>query len=202
MNRHETALTSLLNDIIAHDPLSSSIAVGSLASGEYTDSSDMDIVIVTWRFDTLADNIGWIHAHTYTREESVRFDEGTVDGVLCHVSASTPTNYQGHVLTGPVWRWGPSRILYDPSGIAKWGEGCQKKFYQDNPELDAKQAIFHEQYRRWKSDRGFRRDFETQADFVDSIDLSGAAINYTAFTAQSQVAEIQLKKHSTTTRRT
>ena len=192
MNRHEQAMTSLLNDIIGHDPVCSAIAVGSIGRGDYTAQSDMDLVVVTWRFDSLADHIGWQHSCTCSRTESVRFDEGTVLGILCHLSACSPTNYQGHVMTGPVWRWGPARILHDPSGIAKWGEACREQFYRDNENLDRRHAVFHEQYRRWKSDKSFKREFETEADFVMSLDKSGARVSYGSFVDQMRFSEIDL----------
>ena len=185
-------MTSLVNRIIEHDPLSSVIAVGSIARGDYRDDSDMDVVVVTWRFDTLADEIDWRITHTFGRWSEVRFDEGLMEGITCHLAACTPTNYQGELMTGPVWKRGPSKILYDASGIAKWGEECRVQFHRENPELHRKCVEFDEQYRRWKSDRSFERKFTTEEEFVRSLDLSRARISYGSFVTQVQLREIQL----------
>lgn len=192
MNKHEIALTSLLNDIITHDPLCSVIVVGSIARGDYTPNSDMDVTVVSWRFDTLPDEIGWHHTRTYSRTSKGRFDEGIVKGVVCDMAVGTPSNYEGHVMTGPVWRRGPSIILYDPSGIAEWGERCRNQFYQENSELNKKCIEFENQYRRAKADRSFKREFETESEFVQSLDLSSVKISYSSFVEQAKFQKISL----------
>ena len=86
----------------------------------------------------------------------------------------------GH-MTGPVYHWGNGRILYDPSGIAQWGEDCVNQLLKDNPDFSKKLKKFHDQHQAWKKDNTIVREYETQLEFGDSIDLSKLVRNYRSF---------------------
>ena len=49
--------------------------------------------------------------------------------------------------------WEAKRIVYDPSGIAAWGERCNQLFLQANPDVDLKLTLWHREYAAWKADR-------------------------------------------------
>jgi len=88
-------------------------------------------------------------------------------------------------MSGPVYSWGETRILYDPSGIAGWGENCTKQLLADNPDYAIKIKRFHDQHQEWKRDKTVIREFETQLDFGQSVDLSKLVRNYQSFVSQA-----------------
>ena len=153
MDRHQQALTKLIRDLIELDPICSVIAIGSIGRGDYRPESDMDINVVTWRCQEIPRQLPWDLSQEIVHWDGVRLDEGYVDGIKTHLNCSTPTNYQGLIMRGRVWRWGESRVLHDPSGIAEWGERCIRQFFADNPQIAGQCRQHHDEYLRHKKDR-------------------------------------------------
>ena len=181
MDRHQLALANLIRDLVELDPICSVIAIGSMGRGDYHPDSDMDINVVTWRYRETPNQLPWEHSQCMVDWDGVRLDEGFVDGIKTHLNCSTPDNYEGLIMTGPVWRWGESRVLYDPSGIAVWGEQCIRQFFADNPRVAEECQRFHDEYIRHKNDKSQPRRFRTQEEFVRSLDLRDLRITYAGF---------------------
>lgn len=192
MDKHQQALLALIRDLVELDPICSVFAVGSIGRGDYRPESDMDINVVSWRYQEIPKRLSWQYSQEMVNWEGVRLDEGYVDGIKTHLNCSTPQNYQGLIMNAPVWRSGGSRILYDPSGIAEWGEGCVQQFFADNPEVAAACHRFHDEYLRYKRDKNFPRHHQTQEDFIRSLDLGKVRIRYTSFA--NQASEVTARK--------
>ena len=89
------------------------------------------------------------------------------------------------VMSGPVYNWGDARILYDPSGIARWGEDCVKQLLADNSVFTEKLKKFHNQHQAWKQVNTRQREYETQLDFGNSVKLSSLVRNYRSFVEEN-----------------
>lgn len=184
VDRHETILRNMTRQIAALDPVCSVVAVGSVGRGEHRQDSDIDLMVVTWIYKKIADKLDWEHAKAifcYEGRIEARLDQGSINGIGVDLHCRTPRNHHQVIMCRPVYRWGKVRILYDPSGIAKWGEECIQQFLSDNSDIARKIQRFHEQHQKWKRDRTFRREFEDQMEFAHSLDLSKAIFSYESF---------------------
>lgn len=157
MDRHQRALQKLVQELSKFDPICSVIAIGSVGRGDYRPESDMDVNVVSWRYQEIPRKLSWEYSQQMVDWDGVRLDEGYVDGIKTHLNCSTPQNYQCLIMSAPVWRWGRSRILYDPSGIADWGERCIEQFFEDNPQIAEACRRFHDEYLHHKRDRRLPR---------------------------------------------
>lgn len=145
----------------------------------------MDINVVSWQYQHIPRKLSLRYSQELVNWEGVRLDEGYVDGIKTHLNCSTPQNYQNLIMGSPVWRWGGSRILYDPSGIAEWGERCVQQFFADNPEIAEACRRFHDEYIRHKRNKTLPRPHQTQEEFVRSLDLSKTRITYKTFASRA-----------------
>jgi hypothetical protein len=188
MKRHETVLHDLVLQISDLDPVCSVFAEGSVGRGEYRPDSDIDLVVVTWQFRQIRDDLEWNHdRNLFDGEQNldVVLDTGTFQGITLDIHCRSPRNHVNLVMNGPVYRWGGTRILYDPSGIAQWGIECTKQLLADNPEYAGRLKRFHDQHQEWKQDKTTIREFETQLDFGGSVDTSTLIRDYESFANKS-----------------
>ena len=190
MDKHQDALVKLIHDLVELDPVCSVIAVGSVGRADYHPESDMDINVVTWRYREIPEQLSWDYSQEMDNLDGVRVDEGYVNGIKTHLNCSTPANYQGLIMHAPVWSWGGSRVLHDPSGIAEWGEQNIRQFFADNPRIAEECRRFHDEYLRHKKDKSTPRRFQTQGDFFRSLDLSDVRITYESFTNKTLEATL------------
>jgi predicted nucleotidyltransferase len=187
MNKHETALRDLTIRLSDLDPVCSILAQGSIGRGEYGPDSDIDLAVISWRFRELADELDWqIEQNLFNCNGGleVKLDSGVYQGIRLDLHCRSPRNHVKLVMSGPVYRWGGSVILYDPSGIAQWGVECTNRLLADNPDFAARLKRFHDLQQKWKSDKTVKREFETQLDFGKSVDPSALVRNYEPFANQ------------------
>lgn len=181
MDKHQQALKVLIRNLLELDPVCSIYAMGSIGRGDYQPDSDMDIFAITWLYCDVPSKLPWIHSQPLGEWDGGRLDEGFVNGIKTHLNCSTPICYQNSIMTGPILWWEVACILHDPSGIAQWGENCRRQFFKDNPAIAEQTRRFNETYQNWKKDRSVVREFRTQWDFVQSVDISTIVINYESF---------------------
>ena len=184
MDRLEDDLCALAADFAALDPVCSVLAEGSIGRGEHRPGSDIDLVVISWRFDVLADELGWQFERSLFNCDGgleVKLDTGTYRGIRLDLHCRSPRNHVNLVMSGPVYRWGGTRILYDPSGIGRWGARCTERLLADNPGVAAALKEFHDRHQMWKRDKTTAREFESQMEFGRSLDLTGLVRNYETF---------------------
>ena len=185
VKKHEKVLRDLTVAISSLDPVCSIVVYGSIGRGNYHEGSDIDLVVITWRHKHIADELDWQFEQNLFNNErgiEVKLDTGVIQGIRLDIHCRSPRNHVNGHMTGPVYHWGDGRILYDPSGIAQWGEDCVKQLLKDNPDFLKKLKKFHDQHQAWKKDNTIVREYETQLEFGDSIDLSKLVRNYRSFT--------------------
>jgi hypothetical protein len=181
---HETVLRDLTARLSALDPVCSVMAEGSIGRGESRPDSDMDIVVISWRFQVLADELEWQfekNLFNCDRGIEVKLDSGLFHGFQLDLHCRSPRNHVNLIMGGPVYRWGGTRVLYDPSGIARWGMECTERLLADNPDFAARLRRFHDQHQEWKRHKTTVREFETQLEFGESVDSSALVRNYKTF---------------------
>lgn len=169
--RHEAVLDALTQIISGIDPVCSIYAGGSVGRGTHGPDSDIDLFVITWRVErTLFDGDGGLE---------VMLDSGTFRGIRVDLHCRSLRNHTALIMGGPVYAWGPVRILYDPSGIAQWGAECTERLLSDNPALCAKLRRFHDLHQQWK------RDKTTVREFGRSIDTAALIRRYPDFVSWS-----------------
>ncbi len=183
--KHEAALLDLTTQLSHLDPVCSIFVAGSIGRGECRDDSDIDLTVISWRFRELADAFDWQIEKNHVNGEGgieVRLDSGMFRGIHLDLHCRSPRNQVDLVMSGPVYRWGGTRILYDPSGIARWGVECIGRLLADNPEYASALRTFHDQHQNWKRDKATVREFESQLEFGQSVDVAKLVRNYHSFT--------------------
>lgn len=184
MSKHDRALRDLTAAISRLDPACSILAEGSIGRGEHGPDSDIDLVVITWRFRGIADELDWTWERNLFDGNGgleVKLDSGQFQGIQLDLHCRSPRNHVNLVMRGPVYRWGGTRILYDPPGVAAWGVQCTETLLADNPDLAEKVKRFHDEHQRWKRDKTFERHFESQLEFGASLDLSTLVRRYESF---------------------
>ena len=184
MNKHEIALKNMVDLISNIDPVCSIFAEGSVGRGEYKPDSDIDLVVVTWRYKEIRNELEWQRERNLFDCENgleVVLDTGLFQGIRLDLHCRSPRNHVNLIMQGPVYRWGGTRILYDPSGIAQWGVECIEKLLEDNPGFAETLKRFHDNHQFWKMDNSVEREFESQLAFGSSIDVSTLKRNYKTF---------------------
>lgn len=185
MDKHQAALAKLVRGLVELDAGCSIYAMGSIARGDYGTDSDMDVFAVTRRCHEIPGALAWQPTRVLADWSEGRLDEGFVEEIQVHLNCSSPKWYEDGIMSGPVvahW-WDPARILHDPSGIVAWGERCRERFFRDNPHIAERSRRFSEEYRAWKRDRSVAREFQTQLEFMRSLEGIDCIIAYERFSA-------------------
>lgn len=193
MDRHQRAIGEFLRRVTALDPVCSVYAKGSVGAGTYTETSDVDIDVITWCYEDLLDRLEWEPGKRFdTGSLDVRFQQGVFEEIQFDVLCLSPRNFHELVMTKPLYLWPARRIYYDPSGVAAWGSDCVRRFFAANPDLDDAYRKFKDEHARWKKDHAYEREHETIEGFVRSFDLSTATIDYPSF-VETQLAAAETR---------
>lgn len=200
MDRHEEVLQTVKRGLVGLDPICSIWLCGSVARGEHLPTSDIDMIVVSWRrsdmttvpseFLVAPDKMDWQTPadHSFVDDDG---DRGwSVCGIIIHMVVTSPLSHHDTIMQAPTWRLGKKRIVYDPSGILRWADRCVRQFEDDNPEVCAQVNGFKQTYERFKRDSSILRRFERLEDFMATIDLSNAVRNYKSFANQAFEATV------------
>ncbi len=183
MDKHQKAINEFILQVIKYDPICSIYCKGSIGNNTYRPSSDIDIDIITWRYNEIIDFIDWKHIQTFdTGNLDVKFQQGFFDGIRFDILCLSPSNFHNLVMKNPLYLWTKRKIYYDSSGIAEWGFSNVKKFFYDNPDLDKKCKECQEEHAKWKKDKSINLKYKSNTEFVQSIDLTKAKFYYNSYT--------------------